>query len=209
MIFKLYALAAFLRRALRNDRESLVIAAKLEREVLFDWLGTTGDGLLDREAEDRLAAIGSPRKKGQLVRVLRRDRRSIVPREISALFYVHTEMAGPQWREIDAGMLVPGDLVELRAGDAIPCTVRLLSCDEFHVDQSRLTGSAVPVRKHAGLGQGKAVLDFPNLAVPGMIVASGKALAVVVAGGPVASLREPARIEKAAPSSYGFLVAQR
>ncbi|NNM82371.1 MAG: hypothetical protein HKL98_07225 [Burkholderiales bacterium] len=209
MIFRLHALAVFLRRALRNETEQLIIAARLEREVLLDWLGTTENGLLDREAEDRLAAIGGARKKGQPVRVLRRDRRSMVPREISALFCVHTASEGPQWREIDAGMLVPGDLVELRAGDAIPCPVRLLSCDDFHVDQSRLTGSSVPVRKHAGLGQGKALQDFPNLAVPGMMVASGRALAVVVAGGPVASPREPARVEKAAPSSYGFLVAQR
>jgi len=45
--------------------------------------------------------------------------------------------------------LVPGDVVELSAGDMIPADVRLISCKDFFLTQASLTGEAFPVEKFA------------------------------------------------------------
>jgi H+-transporting ATPase len=52
-----------------------------------------------------------------------------------------------QWLEVDAGTLVPGDVVRLRLGDIIPADVKLAEGDYLSVDQSALTGESLPVDK--------------------------------------------------------------
>ena len=46
--------------------------------------------------------------------------------------------------------LVPGDIVRLSAGDMIPADLRLLSAKDLFVNQSALTGEAMPSEKSAG-----------------------------------------------------------
>jgi H+-transporting ATPase len=54
------------------------------------------------------------------------------------------------WRTIDAALLVPGDLVLLAAGSAIPADCRINGDQsEIDVDQSALTGESLPVVKNA------------------------------------------------------------
>lgn len=207
MTFNIHALLKALFGRNRNDW--LVTAARLDREALLKWLDTSEEGLFDREAQDRLAFFSEKGLQGVTAKVLRCDRRSAVPREIAALFYMNFASDGPQMREIPAAELVPGDLVELREGDVVPLDVRLLSCDDFQVDQSAYTGISAPVRKYAGMGEGSGMLDFPNIALRGMKVARGAALAVVVSGGPVRSKKTVMRRGAGSISAYGFLVPQR
>ena len=44
--------------------------------------------------------------------------------------------------------LVPGDIVQLSAGDLVPADLRLLATKDLHVNQAALTGEAMPVDKH-------------------------------------------------------------
>ncbi len=210
MTFKLHALQkAFLRLFVRSRNESLAAAASMEREALLKWLDTSEEGLFDREAEDRLALFSRAGKSCGKAKVLRRDKRSIVQGEIAAIFSVNFVANGPQWREIAASELVPGDLVELSEGDIVPMDVRLLSCDDFHVDQSSLTGLTMPVRKYAGVCVGVGALDFPNIALGGMIVVKGSAIAVVISGAPLPSKKPIISREAGNLPTYGFLVPQR
>ena len=211
MTLKFQAVVKFIRRLVagHSEFEALATAARLERAALLQWLDTTGEGLLDREAEDRLAWGGRARKTGLTAKVLRRDRRAVVPREVAAVFSVHFMAEGPQWRVIPADELAPGDLIELREGDIVPADVRLLSCDDFRVYQSSPNGLAVEVRKFAGTGEGKSLQDFPNVAMGGTKVARGAALAVVVSGGPIRARTVSARLDTPSLSAYGSLVMQR
>lgn len=54
---------------------------------------------------------------------------------------------GRDVEEVSANVLVPGDVVRVRAGDMVPADVELLSGSRVLVNQSALTGESVPVEK--------------------------------------------------------------
>ncbi len=54
------------------------------------------------------------------------------------------------WGQLDASLLVPGDVIRIRLGDIIPADVKLVEGDYLSVDQSALTGESLPVTKRQG-----------------------------------------------------------
>ncbi|KAL6635285.1 hypothetical protein ACP70R_027956 [Stipagrostis hirtigluma subsp. patula] len=77
-----------------------------------------------------------------------------------------------KWKEEDAAILVPGDIIAIKLGDIIPADARLLDGDPLKVDQAALTGESMPVNKHAGQG-----------VFSGSTVKQGEIEAVVIATG--------------------------
>lgn len=57
-----------------------------------------------------------------------------------------------EWVNIPARELVPGDLVRMCIGDVFPADVTLLRPEDnsMEIDQSAITGEALPVTKWAG-----------------------------------------------------------
>jgi P-type Mg2+ transporter len=98
-------------------------------------------------------------------------------------------------REIPIRELVPGDIVQLGAGDMIPADVRLLSSKDLFVSQAILTGESIPVEKYDVLGNvsGKSAnaaaddkagpLDRSNACFLGTNVVSGQGRGIVMATG--------------------------
>jgi Mg2+-importing ATPase len=102
--------------------------------------------------------------------------------------------------------LVPGDVVQLCAGDMIPADVRILTCRDLFITQASLTGESLPVEKFetAGdMGDGNA-LEFKNLCFLGTAVQSGTAAAVVVETGPRTYLGTIASTLTAEPVQTAF-----
>jgi Mg2+-importing ATPase len=87
--------------------------------------------------------------------------------------------------EIPIEQLVPGDIVCLSAGDMIPADVRLLAAKDLFVNQSTLTGEAMPLEKSAGPCTGSMASPFEllNTCFMGSNVLSGVATGVVVQTG--------------------------
>jgi P-type Ca2+ transporter type 2C len=54
---------------------------------------------------------------------------------------------GGRMSEVDAGELVPGDVVSLEAGDLVPADGRLIRAAALEIDESALTGESTPVPK--------------------------------------------------------------
>jgi Ca2+-transporting ATPase len=88
-------------------------------------------------------------------------------------------------RSLPARELVPGDVVELEAGDNVPADARLVRAFALRVQEAALTGESVPAEKQADLvlARDAALGDRRNMAYLGTVVAAGRATAVVTATG--------------------------
>ena len=84
---------------------------------------------------------------------------------------------------LDREELVPGDLIELTAGEVVPADCRVLEAEACEVDESVLTGESLPVTKQAASVPGGSLADRLCMLYEGTTVSNGRALAVVVAVG--------------------------
>jgi Mg2+-importing ATPase len=121
-------------------------------------------------------------------------------------------------QELPAEQIVPGDVVQLRAGDVIPADCRLLTSDNLFVDEAILTGESYPAEKYVtecpidtGLSQRQNCLWM------GSHVQSGSATALAVATGPNSEFGKlSARIKLKAPETefehgirrFGYLLME-
>ena len=180
------------RRFLGQFREPVIgilIVAAVIAGAMGEWVDTLAilaivllNGLLgffqEERAEQALAALR--KLSAPLAKVLR----------------------GGVLQSVPARELVPGDRIELEAGDNIPADVRLLRAFGFRVQEAALTGESVPVGKDpAGVLDADTPLgDRRNMAYMGTVVAAGKAGAVVVATGMDTELgRIAGMLQRAAP----------
>jgi Ca2+-transporting ATPase len=85
--------------------------------------------------------------------------------------------------EVDEANLVPGDIVLLEAGAAVPADVRLIDTSDFATNDFTLTGESVPQEKDAEvvIDRERSLTDQDNLAFFGTTVARGSARGVVFA----------------------------
>lgn len=82
---------------------------------------------------------------------------------------------------IETAMLVPGDIIELEAGDLVPADVRILSAANLKADESAMTGESVPVNKKAleGLPDDTVLADRKNMLISSTVITNGRATCVV------------------------------
>jgi P-type Mg2+ transporter len=87
--------------------------------------------------------------------------------------------------EIQIDELVPGDIVRLSAGDMIPADLRLLEAKDLFINQSALTGEAMPAEKfaHASDVTTDDPFELPNLCFMGANVVSGYGTGVILRTG--------------------------
>ncbi len=84
---------------------------------------------------------------------------------------------------VTAAELVPGDIITVEPGDAIPADCRLIEQVGLETDESSLTGESLPVAKTTGAVVAASVADRRSMLYEGTTVAAGRGLAVVVATG--------------------------
>ncbi|MGV8171375.1 MAG: magnesium-translocating P-type ATPase [Candidatus Woesearchaeota archaeon] len=87
-------------------------------------------------------------------------------------------------KDINIHELVPGDIIEVSAGDIIPADVRLIVSKDLFTNESSLTGESFPVEKHyETLTAAETITDLENMAFMGTSVVSGSATCLVVMTG--------------------------
>ena len=84
--------------------------------------------------------------------------------------------------------LVPGDVVVLEAGDAVPADARIIECASMKVEEAPLTGESVPVNKMIRMLELGELKDIPlgdrkNMVYMGSTVVYGHGKAVVTGTG--------------------------
>ncbi len=91
-----------------------------------------------------------------------------------------------QAQRIPVADLVPGDLVELAAGDRVPADARLVDAEALRVDEATLTGESVPAGKRVDAVADAALplADRPGEVFAGTLVVAGRGRATVTMTGP-------------------------
>ena len=99
-------------------------------------------------------------------------------------------------QDIEISELVPGDVIQLSAGDIVPADARIINAKDFFVDQSALTGESFPVEKTIEPVCSTGATDsskWNNYLFMGTSVTAGTAMAVVVKTGGSTEYGEIAR----------------
>ena len=169
----------------RHGRARLLARAALNPLVLLlAVLATLSFATGDARAASMMVLMIA---MGVALRFAQEARASDAAAKLRAMIQVRaTVVRSGRAREVPLRELVPGDVVQLSAGDMTPADVRLLSCRDLHLVQATLTGESLPVEK--SLRRDAACesqpLDAANLCFLGTSVESGVATALVVATGP-------------------------
>ena len=81
--------------------------------------------------------------------------------------------------------LVPGDIIHLEAGDAVPADCRIMECASLKAEEAALTGESVPVLKDTAAltGQSVSLGDRKNMVYMGSTIVYGRGTAVVCGTG--------------------------
>ena len=87
--------------------------------------------------------------------------------------------------KIEAGKLVPGDVILLEAGSIVPADGRLIEVSAFKTDEASLTGESHSIEKTTEVISGDNLVpgDQLNMVFKGTIVSNGSARAVVTSTG--------------------------
>jgi magnesium-transporting ATPase (P-type) len=104
---------------------------------------------------------------------------------------------------VAAGDLVPGDIVLVGPGDAIPADCRVLDAVGLEADESSLTGESLPVAKNNPPVVAAAVADRRSMLYEGTTVAAGRGVAVVVAVGADTEAGRGMALARQAPPTSG------
>ena len=98
-----------------------------------------------------------------------------------------TVLRGGEKKRVPSEETVPGDIILLEAGDAVPADARIIRSDSLASDESVLTGESLPAEKSAArlphTSRAIPVGDRKNMLHMGTCVTSGTAVAVVTATG--------------------------
>src|SRR3989338_7231366 len=87
-------------------------------------------------------------------------------------------------KEVDAKLLVPGDIIKLAEGDKIPADSRIFELANLQTQEAALTGESTPIKKEIKILAEKTPLaDRINMVFSGTIITAGKAKAIFIGTG--------------------------
>ncbi|WP_447978020.1 cation-translocating P-type ATPase [Candidatus Nitrospira bockiana] len=113
-----------------------------------------------------------------------RAERSLEALKKMAVVMAHVVRAG-ELRAVPARELVPGDLIQIEAGDRIAADARVIYATAFQTQEAALTGESTPVSKSIEpiLQPDIPLGDRRNMVYSGTIAVSGRARAIVIGTG--------------------------
>ena len=111
-----------------------------------------------------------------------RTERSLVQLEAASDAPVRVRIEGTI-EALPADHLVPGDVIELEAGEGVPADCRILECVSCEADESAITGESLPVTKGTAATPGAPTAERTSMLFEGSVIVTGTAVALVVAIG--------------------------
>jgi Mg2+-importing ATPase len=123
---------------------------------------------------------------GIILRYFQEQRADNAAAKLRAMITTTTAvMRDGQEVEVSLHELVPGDIVQLAVGDMVPADLRLIQAKDLFINQSALTGEALPVEKDPNPPDDKTAnpLEMADILFLGSSVVSGVGSAAVVSTG--------------------------
>jgi Ca2+-transporting ATPase len=167
---------------LGNVPTAILIASSLISSTLGEWLDAgailtvvginSAIGYTVERANERLIASWHKAEAGEL--------RALRDGELCTL---------------STALLVPGDVVWLRAGDVVPADARVLEAHRLSLDEAALTGESEPQEKSpTALPESTPLADRASMLYSGTTVVAGRGRALVVATGAETELARVRRL---------------
>ncbi len=160
--------------------------------ALSALVGSLPDALMVTSVMGVNAIVGGAqrlRTERAIARLTRVGRRTVTVRR------------GGEETALDSRLLVPGDVVQLHAGDSVPADCRIVTDGHVEVDESALTGESLPVTKCRVETTSPAVADRTSMLYEGTAIAAGDVEAVVVAVGDDTEARRSLLVAGAPPET--------
>ncbi len=107
-------------------------------------------------------------------------------------------MRDGSWQEIPRREVVPGDVVQLSAGDLVPADGHLLSSKDLYIQEAALTGESIPAEKRVTGAEGERLVFL------GTSVVSGTATALIATTGAATAFGDIAARLAQRPPETGF-----
>ena len=80
--------------------------------------------------------------------------------------------------------LVVGDIVVVRSGSRVPADIRIISCTNFYLETSSITGEAEPLEYNSNVAKpGASIFESYNIAFNGSFCVDGEGYGVVIRTG--------------------------
>ena len=156
--------------------KDFMILVLIAAAFVSGFIGDAGDTIVILAIVLLNAAIG-------FVQDYRAERTMAALKRLAAL--QATVVRGARRHAIAATEIVPGDIVLLETGNAVPADLRLIEAQRLKINEAALTGEAVPVEKRVAV-LADVVLplaDQSNMAFKGTVVTYGRARGIAIATG--------------------------
>jgi Ca2+-transporting ATPase len=112
-------------------------------------------------------------------------------------------------QQIDASKLVPGDIIEIRAGERVPADARIFIARSLKVQEAALTGESDDNEKNGlVLNKRTPVSNRRNMLYMGTLVTDGSGMAIVTATGVSSEIGKIAQVLKVSKSPRSLLSRQ-
>ncbi|MET9847617.1 cation-translocating P-type ATPase [Streptomyces ossamyceticus] len=197
-----------LARAVRGELDDPLTPVLAVGSAASAILGSVVDALLVFGALDLNALVGGLqrlRAERALSGLLadQQQKARVTPRDPEEPTGPPADDASTEAETVDAAVLDPGDMIELKADDVVPADARLLWEDGLEVDESALTGESLPVDKQTAPTPRAPVADRSCMVFEGTTVVAGQARAVVVGTGDRTEAARAVALAARTPPSAG------
>ncbi|MFF7264482.1 HAD-IC family P-type ATPase [Streptomyces sp. NPDC008159] len=197
-----------LARAVRGELDDPLTPVLAVGSAASAILGSVVDALLVFGALDLNALVGGLqrlRAERALSGLLadQQQKARVTPRDPDEPTGPPADDASAEAETVDAAVLDPGDMIELKADDVVPADARLLWEDGLEVDESALTGESLPVDKQTAPTPRAPVADRSCMVFEGTTVVAGQARAVVVGTGDRTEAARAVALAARTPPSAG------
>jgi Mg2+-importing ATPase len=188
----------------RSNAFSLLLA-QFKSPIILTLLAAAGLSLFLHDSTDAVIILVIVLVSGLLGFWQERGAADAVEKLLGIVKIKTTVLRDGKPEDIPIEEVVPGDIISLNAGDAIPADALILESKDLFVDEATLTGETYPAEKTAGLLPSNTPLGSrTNSLFMGTHVISGSATAVVVLTGKDAEFGKISERLKLCPQETEF-----